>query len=300
MKFLKTSLTEIKYSRKYKSLISCWENKYALYSLIPLNKIFKLLHIKEFNIFKGYRIKSTNFNYTLFSKKTSKPVMSIDFLNEGYRFGEGGEFVLLKNPEGTINTNKSFELKLELARKVKYPYFLVNTNNDVLPDVDTHMQIVRSIVDFYLSRIKIYKKAKQFLKNDSNIISGIDSLDCLNYIRDFILIPIKIESNRKYNYIRKLNIKYESKIIKKGYSYSTTEILLPAEINGNGIKECILNKFKEKIIGMADKEFATICEIKTNKKIFLEMVTIKTSIEAPVMGLSRELAKLTAFKKVLI
>ncbi|GAH56784.1 unnamed protein product, partial [marine sediment metagenome] len=142
--------------------------------------------------------------------------MSIDFIDNGYRFGEEGEFVLLRDPEETANKNKIFELKIEFARRIKYPYFLININEPFPADRQTHTQIIRSIVGFYLARRKISDKAKEYLKNDSSIINELDSWDCSNYIRDFILIPIKIESDRKYNYIRKLNKKYELKIIEKG------------------------------------------------------------------------------------
>ena len=124
MKLVKTSLHEIKKSRKYKSIMSFSENLYTLYSLVPISKIIKILEIKEFNIFKKCMLRSSNFNYTLFSNKTSRPVMSIDFVNDGYRFGEEGEFVLLKKSEEAIHKNKIFELKLEFTRKIKYPYFL--------------------------------------------------------------------------------------------------------------------------------------------------------------------------------
>ncbi len=122
--------------------MSCWQKQYTLYSLIPINRIIKILEIKEFNIFKKCRLKSTNFNYTLFSNKTCRPVMSIDFVDDGYRFGEEGEFVLLKQSK-EIHENKIFELKFEFARKIKYPYFLININDPVLPDRKTHLQIVR-------------------------------------------------------------------------------------------------------------------------------------------------------------
>ena len=300
MKLLKTSLPEIKKSRKYKSIMSCWQNKYTLYSLIPINKIIKILEIKEFNVFKKCRLKSTNFNYTLFSNKTSKPVMSIDFVNDGYRFEEEGEFVLIKKSEETIHENKIFELKFEFARKIKYPYFLININDPVSPDRKTHTQIVRSIVGFFLARRKISTMAKEFLKNDSSIINELDSWDCSNYIRDFILIPIKIESDRKYNYLRKLNKKYELKIIKKGYSYNTTELVFPADNMTNKINKNNINDLKIKYIDTDEKEFTAICELKTNKKDIIETVIIKTSLEIPVMELARELSKLNAFRKVLI
>ena len=193
MKLLKQFLSEIKKSRKYKSIMSCWDNQYKLYSLIPANEIIRILEIEEFNIFKKCMLYSTNFNYTLFSNKTGKPVMSIDFMNNGYRFGEEGEFVLLKDPEGTAHRNKIFELKIEFARKIKYPYFLININDPSSPDRHTHTQIVKSIVGFYLARRKISEMAKEFLKNDSSMINELDSWDYSNYIRDFILIPIKIE-----------------------------------------------------------------------------------------------------------
>ena len=301
MKLLKTSLPAIKKSRKYRSIMSCWQNKYTLYSLIPLSKIIKILEIKEFNIFKKCRLKSTNFNYTLFSKKTRKPVMSIDFVNDGYRFGEEGEFVLLKkSEETTMKENKLFDLKFEFARKIKYPYFLINIDYPVFPDRKAHTQIVRSVVGFYLARRKISATAKEFLKNDSSIINELDSWDYSNYIRDFILIPIKIESDRKYNYLRKLNKKYESKVIEKGYSYNTTELVLPVDHQTNKINKNNLNDLKIQNMDMDEKEFTAICELKTNKKNIIETVIIKTSLEVPVMELARELSKLNAFRKALI
>ena len=299
MKLLKTSLPEIKKSRRYRSIMSCWQKQYTLYSLIPINRIIKILEIKEFNIFKKCRLKSTNFNYTLFSNKTSRPVMSIDFVDDGYRFGEEGEFVLLKQSK-EIHENKTFELKFEFARKMKYPYFLININDPVLPDRKTHLQIVRSVVGFYLARKKISVMAKEFLKNDYSIINELDSWDSSNYIRDFILIPIKIESDRKYNYIRKLNKKYESKIIKKGYSYNTTELIIPADSKINKMNENNINGLTMRKIGIDEKEFTAICELKTNKKNIIETVIIRTSLEVPVMELARELSKLNAFRKILL
>ena len=280
--------------------MSYWKNQYTLYSLIPISKIIKILEIKEFNIFKKYRLKSTNFNYTLFSNKTGRPVMSIDFVNDGYRFDEESEFVLIKKSEETVHENKIFELKLEFARKIKYPYFLINISDPVFPDRKTHTQIVRSVIGFYLARRKISAKANEFLKNDSSIISELDSWDWSNYIRDFILIPIKIESDRKYNYLRKLNKKYELKVIKKGYSYNTTELVLPVDNRINGINKNNNNDLKIRNIGIDEKEFIAICELKTNKKNIRETVIIKTSLEVPVMELARELSKLNAFRKVLI
>lgn len=297
MKLLKPLLSEIKKSRKYKSIMSCWDNQYRLYSLVPASKIIRILEIEEFNIFKKCMLYSTNFNYTLFSSKTGKPAMSIDFMNNGYRFGEEGEFVLLKDPEETVHKNKIFELKIEFARKIKYPYFLINISDPFSPDRQTHTQIIRSIVGFYLARRKISDMAKEFLKNDSSIINELDSWDCSNYIRDFILIPIKIESDRKYNYIRKLNKKYELRIIKKGYSYSITELIFPTidempEVKDNGT-------VKGGNMGIKEKEFTAICEIRSGRKNCIETVIIKTSLETPVIELARELSKLSAFKKVL-
>lgn len=297
MKLLKPLLSEIKKSRKYKSIMSCWDNQYRLYSLVPASKIIRILEIEEFNIFKKCMLYSTNFNYTLFSSKTGKPAMSIDFMNNGYRFGEEGEFVLLKDPEETVHKNKIFELKIEFARKIKYPYFLINISDPFSPDRQTHTQIIRSIVGFYLARRKISDMAKEFLKNDSSIINELDSWDCSNYIRDFILIPIKIESDRKYNYIRKLNKKYELRIIKKGYSYSITELIFPTidempEVKDNGT-------VKGGNMGIKEKEFTAICEIISGRKNCIETVIIKTSLETPVIELARELSKLSAFKKVL-
>ena len=297
MKLLKPLLSEIKKSRKYKSIMSCWDNQYRLYSLVPASKIIRILEIEEFNIFKKCMLYSTNFNYTLFSSKTGKPAMSIDFMNNGYRFGEEGEFVLLKDPEETVHKNKIFELKIEFARKIKYPYFLINISDPFSPDRQTHTQIIRSIVGFYLARRKISDMAKEFLKNDSSIINELDSWDCSNYIRDFILIPIKIESDRKYNYIRKLNKKYELRIIKKGYSYSITELIFPTidempEVKDNGT-------VKGGNMGIKEKEFTAICEIISGRKNCIETVIIRTSLETPVIELARELSKLSAFKKVL-
>lgn len=297
MKLLKPLLSEIKKSRKYKSIMSCWDNQYRLYSLVPASKIIRILEIEEFNIFKKCMLYSTNFNYTLFSSKTGKPAMSIDFMNNGYRFGEEGEFVLLKDPEETVHKNKIFELKIEFARKIKYPYFLINISDPFSPDRQTHTQIIRSIVGFYLARRKISDMAKEFLKNDSSIINELDLWDCSNYIRDFILIPIKIESDRKYNYIRKLNKKYELRIIKKGYSYSITELIFPTidempEVKDNGT-------VKGGNMGIKEKEFTAICEIRSGRKNCIETVIIRTSLETPVIELARELSKLSAFKKVL-
>jgi len=300
MELLKTSLPEIKKSKKYRSIMSCWKNQYTLYSLIPISKIMKILEIKEFNIFKKYRLKSTNFNYTLFSNKTSRPVMSIDFVNDGYRFEEEGEFVLIKKSEERIHENKIFKLKFEFARKIKYPYFLINMIDPVLPDRKTHTQIVRSVVGFYLARRKISEMAKEFLKSDSSIINELDSWDCSNYIRDFILIPIKIESDRKYNYLRKLNKKYEREVIKKGYSYNTTELVLPADNKIDGTNKNNLKCLKIRNMGIDEKEFTAICELRTNKKNIIETVIVKTSLEVPVMELARELSKLNAFKKILL
>jgi len=297
MKLLKPFLSEIKKSRKYKSIMSCWDNQYKLYSLIPANKIIKILEIEEFNIFKKCMLYSTNFNYTLFSNKTQKPAMSIDFMDNGYRFGEEGEFVLLRDSEETANKNKIFELKIEFARKIKYPYFLININDPFSPDRQTHAQIIRSIVGFYLARRKISDMAKEYLKNDSSIINELDSWDCSNYIRDFILIPIKIESDRKYNYIRKLNKKYELQIIKKGYSYSITELIFPII---DDIPELKNNSTAGGgNMGIKEKEFTAICEIRSGRKSCIETVIIRTSLETPVIELARELSKLSAFKKVL-
>lgn len=300
MKFLKTSLVEIKKSKKYRSIMSCWQNQYTLYSLVPISKIIKILEVKEFNIFKKCQLKSTNFNYTLFSNETSRPVMSIDFANDGHRFEEEGEFVLIKKSENTIHENRIFELKFEFARKIKYPYFLINIDDSVFPDRKTHMQIVRSIVGFYLARRKISAMAREFLKNDSSIINELDSWDCSNYIRDFILIPIKIESDRKFNYLRKLNKKYKSEIIKKGYSYNTTELILPAGNETNKTSKNNISDFEVQNISIDEKEFTAICELKTRKKNIIETVIVKTSLEAPVMELARELSKLSAFRKALM
>ena len=250
MKLLKTSLPEIKKSKKYRSIMSCWQKQYTLYSLVPISRIIKILEIKELNIFKKCRLKSTNFNYTLFSNETNRPVMSIDFVDDGYRFGEEGEFVLFKKSEEIIHKNKIFELKFEFARKIKYPYFLINIGDSVSPDRKTHLQIVRSVVGFYLAKKKISVMAKEFLKNDYSIINELDSWDSSNYIRDFILIPIKIESDRKYNYIRKLNKKYESKIIKKGYSYNTTELIIPADSKTTDMNENNVNGRAMRKIGI--------------------------------------------------
>jgi|GEM_PF-6829407 len=300
MKFLKTSLVEIKKSKKYRSIMSCWQNQYTLYSLVPISKIIKILEVKEFNIFKKCQLKSTNFNYTLFSNETSRPVMSIDFANDGHRFEEEGEFVLIKKSENTIHENRIFELKFEFARKIKYPYFLINIDDPVFPDRKTHMQIVRSVVGFYLARRKISAMAREFLKNDSSIINELDSWDCSNYIRDFILIPIKIESDRKFNYLRKLNKKYKSEIIKKGYSYNTTELILPAGNETNKTSKNNISDFEVQNISIDEKEFTAICELKTRKKNIIETVIVKTSLEAPVMELARELSKLSAFRKALM
>jgi hypothetical protein len=159
---------------------------------------------------------------------------------------------------------------------------------------------VRSVVGFYLARKKISVMAKEFLKNDYSIINELDSWDSSNYIRDFILIPIKIESDRKYNYIRKLNKKYESKIIKKGYSYNTTELIIPADSKINKMNKNNINGLTMRKIGIDEKEFTAICELKTNKKNIIETVIIRTSLEVPVMELARELSKLNAFRKILL
>jgi len=226
--------------------------------------------------------------------------MSIDFANDGHRFEEEGEFVLIKKSENTIHENRIFELKFEFARKIKYPYFLINIDDSVFPDRKTHMQIVRSIVGFYLARRKISAMAREFLKNDSSIINELDSWDCSNYIRDFILIPIKIESDRKFNYLRKLNKKYKSEIIKKGYSYNTTELILPAGNETNKTSKNNISDFEVQNISIDEKEFTAICELKTRKKNIIETVIVKTSLEAPVMELARELSKLSAFRKALM
>ena len=76
--------------------------------------------------------------------------------------------------------------------------------------------------------------------------------------------------------------------------------MLPADNRIDKTNKNNLNDLKIGSIGMDEKEFTAICELKTSKKNIIETVIIKTSLEVPVMELARELSKLNAFRKVLI
>ena len=218
-------------------------------------------------------------------------------MDEGYRFGEEGKYVLFKNREDIKKQNQVFELKIEFARKINYPYFLISFDGTAPIDAGTHSQIIKGIIGFCFARKKIDIETRGFMRSDSNIINELDLWDYSDYIRDFIIIPLKVENDRKYNYLKKINKRYEREITGKGFFYSITELIVPkiSEIL-EPLKDSIVHHYN---IPIRANEYTAIYEIKTERKEYVETVIVRTSLGPSVLELSWEISKTLAFKRAL-
>jgi len=222
-----------------------WGSTFDLWPSLPFSQIVDIEAIGPFLSEKerDFFLK-TNIDYTLCTKNGS-PVLSIEFDGLGKGFSRKGEYVQI---EETVDPYRKLklDLKLKVAQKASYPFYIVSFEESNVLDPDLSLTIVDGIIGQVLAKKEFAESVETLYENNRDAIESLLSYAQHEYIQDLVL-DAETLAELKWDPIAILAAKLRSECSKRGiFSSYTTEYLNDPELPDGDLFED-LSVFEKRI-----------------------------------------------------
>lgn len=195
-------------------LRSRWGVKFDLWPSLPLAQIVDVASVqrylkeKELDFFL-----KTNVDYTLCAKD-GQPILSVEFDGLGKGYSRNGEYVQL---EPTIDRYRKMklDLKLKVAQKEKYPFFVVSFEESKSLHEDLSLTIVDGIIGQVLAKQERQESLRTMYEEHKDHIESLHPSLQHEYVQDLVW-DAEVRAELRWDPIADQASKYECEAFEKG------------------------------------------------------------------------------------
>jgi hypothetical protein len=284
----------------FTSLHSHWGSRFDLWPSLPLAQIIDIksaggyLKGKERDFFL-----KTNVDYTLCTKN-GRPILSVEFDGLGKGFSRRGEYL---QQEPTIDPHRKLklDLKLRVAKKEEYPFFVVSFEESKVLDQDTNLTIVDGIIGQVLAKQELQESLKTLYDDHRERIESLPLGSRHDYIQELVL-DAETLAELEWDPIAIAAAKCSYEAFEKGIvkSYRTEYLNDPELPDGDPFTDIAVI---EKRIAAMQNAIRVGCRIiaDTPKVAIIETVWLRNFEETAVspLHIAVNIAELLVFKRAL-
>lgn len=284
----------------FTNLHTQWGSKFDLWPSLPFAQIIDVAtlgpSIKEKE--REFFLK-TSIDYTLCTK-SGRPILSIEFDGLGKGFSRHGEYVQQTTAVDPHRKLK-LDLKLKIAQKENYPFFVVSFEESSILDQDTNLTIVDGIIGQVLAKKELRKSIETLYEDNREAIESLPSSAQHEYVQDLVLEAETI-AELKWDPIAVLAAKYEHEAFERGIinSYKTEYLNDPELPDGDPFEDFAVI---EKRIHAIKNALRVGCRIiaDTPKIAIIETVWLRNFEDTAVspLHIANNIAELLVFKRAL-
>lgn len=198
----------------FTSLHSRWTARFDLWPSLPLAQIVDVdsargyLRDKEFDFFL-----KTNIDYTLCTK-SGYPILSIEFDGLGKGHSRQGEYI---QQEPTLDPHRKLklDLKLKVAQKEKYPFFVVSFEESKPVHEDVGLTVVDGIIGQVLARQELQESLRTLYDKQKDHIESLHPSLQYEYVQDLVW-DAEIQAELRWDPIAEQASRYECEAFERG------------------------------------------------------------------------------------
>lgn len=190
----------------YKYLVSRWSRLFSLYPSLPFANIVDLSGSELTRNERNFLYK-TSVDYTLCTK-VGKPILSLEFDGIGGGFSRSGEYLITRPFPEDPNREWKLDLKLRASEMVKYPFFIVSSEEARSLSREEDLTIVDGIIGRVLAHKEFDRLVREFLRDRHDAIEQLPAYARYEYIQDSVVIPAEVEVELKWDPIARKNAEY--------------------------------------------------------------------------------------------
>jgi hypothetical protein len=284
----------------FTSLQSRWAARFDLWPSLPLAQIIDIesarryLRDKELDFFL-----KTNIDYTLCTK-SGLPILSIEFDGLGKGHSRQGEYVQ-QEPTRDPHRKLKLDLKLKVAQKEKYPFFVVSFEESKPLHEDVGLTIVDGIIGQILARQELQESLRTMYDEHKDYIESLHPSLQHEYVQDLVW-DAEIQAELRWDPIVKQAAKYEYEAFERGIvkSYKTEYLNDPQLPDGDPFTDFSI---MEKRIAVMKNAIRVGCRIiaDTPKVAIVETVWLRNFEDNAVspLHIAVNIAELLAFRRAL-
>jgi hypothetical protein len=205
----------------FKTLESHWSHEFDLFPSLPFPAIVDIQDAVLSEKERDYLFK-TSVDYTLCTK-LGKPIVSVEFDGLCHGFSRNGTFVEVVTSIRDPHRKLKMDLKLAIANKVKYPFFVVSYEEKVPIDKDLTLTIVDGVIGQVLAHLYFEKIINDRIAENSLLCEDLPPDEEHEIIQD-IVIGTEVEAEYRWNPILKEAGKYQSILQRRGLPWMTNRI----------------------------------------------------------------------------
>lgn len=186
----------------YHSLESRWSKRFRVFPSLPYLQIISIKSnsISSLSSRELAFIKKASVDYTLCTKR-GKAILSIEFDGMCHGYSKNGKYIQVLRSNDPLR-KKKLELKIQIAEKENYPFFVVSYDEKNPIGEKTNLTIVDGIIGQVLAGYAIDKKIKEWIKENPGNKNE--------------LVTIEVEKEMKYDPIKNLQVKLKHLAYTKG------------------------------------------------------------------------------------
>lgn len=284
----------------FTSLQSRWTTRFDLWPSLPLAQIVDIesarryLTNKELDFFL-----KTNIDYTLCTKN-GHPVLSIEF--DGLGKGHSREGVYLqKEPTPDPHRKLKLDLKLKVAQKEEYPFFVVSFEESKPLHEDVGLTVVDGIIGQVLAKQELRESLQTLYDDYRDEIESLHPSLQHEYVQDLVL-DAEVQAELRWDPIAEQASKYEYEAFEKGIvkSFKTEYLNDPQLPDGDPFVDFSV---MEKRIAAMKNAVRVGCRIiaDTPKVAIIETVWLRNFEDSGVspLHIAVNIAELLAFRRAL-
>jgi len=284
----------------FTSLHSRWAARFDLWPSLPLAQIVDVesarsyLRDKEFDFFL-----KTSIDYTLCTK-SGQPILSIEFDGLGKGHSRQGEYVQ-QEPTPDPHRKLKLDLKLKVAQKEKYPFFVVSYEESRPLHEDVGLTVVDGIIGQILAKQELQESLQTLYGKHKDHIESLHPSLQHEYIQDLVW-DAEIQAELRWDPIAEQASRYEYEAFERGIirGYKTEYLNDPRLPNGDPFTDFSV---MEKRISAIKNAVRVGCRIvaDTPKVAIVETVWLRNFEDSSVspLHMAVNIAELLAFRRAL-
>jgi len=189
----------------HKALKTRWGKMFNLFPQLPFTKIVDI-EGGGFTEKERQFLFKTNVDYTLCDRQGNKPLISIEFDGLGHGFSRMGEYIQFMPAEDPYRKLK-LDLKLRIALRLLYPYFVVSYGEAYPFDFEPEWDL--TVLDGIIGQALAYKHLLKAL-------TAIDEQELEKYTPQDIVDMREMEAELTWDPIASEAAKLKGELVRKG------------------------------------------------------------------------------------
>lgn len=278
----------------YKQIKSEWNNYFNVYPQLPFTKIFDIESLAVNEKEKDF-LKKTNIDISI-CDKNDKPIMCIEFDGLCNGYNRESEYIQIRQDP---LRKKKLQLKLEIASRYKFPFFIVSYEEKKYISEKIYLTIIDGIIGQTIAKMNFVREVNRYLNKEKDLIDSLNDYDRNEYFQD-IAISAEVFLELKWDPIARAASELEAVLFQRNIAFKMSYKPLSKPELPDFKDFFDIEGLKKRIKAMADIEwhgYEAICETIKGKAVETAWVRNFENRWASPMIIAKNIAELLALYK---